>query len=322
MEEEFKDLGSHYGEEFSGILSPIYEEEEIDRYIHSGFREKAEEYAKKYERFEANERKFASILKQQGIPVGKAEKLTILDVGSGSGNSVIPFLNLFPEAHIIATDMSAELLAILREHLKAIGCLDRCTLIQLNAEELNRLNDSVDIVVGVAVLHHLVHPEKAIAGSAKILKPGGFALFGEPFELGKTLLRSLFGLILQDPRADEIDAGLSKFLRAWLSNHQKRINLDPADPKIFDLEDKWFFSKEFFRQQAEAAGLSSCTFYPVGPGNIRDVLPWQVRVLVKFKDPSLDLPGWAWNIIQTVEDSFSTKMKQDLYAESYVLMTK
>src|SRR4051794_19584460 len=43
---------------------------------------------------------------------------TILDIGSGSGNSVLPCLDIFPEARIVATDLSETLLAILRDHIK------------------------------------------------------------------------------------------------------------------------------------------------------------------------------------------------------------
>src|SRR5207248_7837113 len=47
--------------------------------------------------------------------VGSAS--SVLDLGSGSGNSVVPSLALFPEAEFVAIDISPQLLAMLRTYV-------------------------------------------------------------------------------------------------------------------------------------------------------------------------------------------------------------
>jgi hypothetical protein len=42
---------------------------------------------------------------------------SVLDLGSGSGNSVVPSLSLFPEAEVVAIDISPQLLAMLRRYV-------------------------------------------------------------------------------------------------------------------------------------------------------------------------------------------------------------
>jgi ubiquinone/menaquinone biosynthesis C-methylase UbiE len=62
--------------------------------------------------------------------------LTILDLGSGAGNTVFPLLDLYPNATLIASDLSIPLLrALRRKQVAEYGQRD-CRVMQLNAEEL------------------------------------------------------------------------------------------------------------------------------------------------------------------------------------------
>lgn len=51
--------------------------------------------------------------------------------------------------------------------------------------------DSFDMVVGGAILHHPLDGTKALAAAYRALKPGGVALFLEPFE-GLAIVRVIF----------------------------------------------------------------------------------------------------------------------------------
>ena len=41
--------------------------------------------------------------------------------------------------------------------------------------------ESFDLVTGAAILHHLIDPSRALVAAHRALKPGGFAMFFEPF---------------------------------------------------------------------------------------------------------------------------------------------
>ena len=58
----------------------------------------------------------------------------VLDLGSGSGvNSVVPCLRLFSDPRIVATDLSAELLAMLAADLPRLGAEDRVACVVMDA---------------------------------------------------------------------------------------------------------------------------------------------------------------------------------------------
>jgi ubiquinone/menaquinone biosynthesis C-methylase UbiE len=73
----------------------------------------------------------------------------------------------------------------LRKHNKLVNC----TLRKLAAERLVYANNTFDIALGFAVLHHL-DLEKAMPELYRVLKPSGVAYFAEP--LGSNPILQLF----------------------------------------------------------------------------------------------------------------------------------
>src|SRR5262245_7667497 len=157
------DLGERAGERLRGIFSPVYEEATVDRYIHGQFREHAQAYAEKYAAVEYFQGLLTDAFGRLGWEVPRRGDLAILDLGSGAGNSIFPLLHLCPEAQVIASDLSLDLLVLLKQAVTARGLQHRCALLQLNAEDLDFAPRCVDLVVGAAVLHHLLSPEAALA---------------------------------------------------------------------------------------------------------------------------------------------------------------
>ncbi|MPY87967.1 MAG: methyltransferase domain-containing protein [Luteitalea sp.] len=82
-------------------------------------------------------------------------------------------------AQVFAFDISAEAVAKTRKSLEAANLLDRCTVEVMGGEDLHYPDDSFDLVVGFAILHHL-DQERALTELRRVLKPGGRALFAEP----------------------------------------------------------------------------------------------------------------------------------------------
>lgn len=311
------DLGERGFPEFRGIYSPIYEADYVNRFIHDQFQGGAETYAKHYEKFGF----FEQLLRRAVGMAGVSDAQAILDIGSGSGNSIVPLLNLFPTASVIASDLSPQLLAILRDHLKQRNDRARCALLQLNAEELDFRVGSFDLVVGAAILHHLFHPEKAIAGAARILQPGGAAIFIEPFENGNYILRMAYHQILSDPRAGDLHKNVATFLRNRIAFCDERRGADKSDPKYMRFDDKWNFTLAWFHRLAEASGFTKCTHFAIG--NPDAPFESKARVHLKGKTGDQDpLPEWAWDIIREYDRNTSKELRQDLPVEAVVVLTK
>jgi len=97
-----------------GILAPLgYAPGEV-RGVTAQFLEHAADYAARYGNVAHFRVMLDDALARLDPPVVPR---VVLDIGSGAGNSVLPLLDRFPDAFVVATDISAPLLAILRDHL-------------------------------------------------------------------------------------------------------------------------------------------------------------------------------------------------------------
>src|SRR5262249_23606122 len=76
----------------------------------------------------------------------------VLDIGSGSGPTVLSLHELFPAAHVVATDISPDLLAILRSILATKGTVDRCTTLCLDLNKRWFRGQLFDLAIGSAIL--------------------------------------------------------------------------------------------------------------------------------------------------------------------------
>src|SRR5205807_10527803 len=110
----------------------------------------------------------------------------VLEIGSGTGFFL---LNLWQagfvkEAH--ATDISPGMLVACAENARLLGC--DVKLRTADAEGLPFADDSFDLVVGHAFLHHLPDWERALHDVYRVLAPGGAVFFaGEPTRTGHGL---------------------------------------------------------------------------------------------------------------------------------------
>ena len=116
----------------------------------------------------------------------------ILAIGAGTGTSTVaPLLRQFHGARIVATDCDAHKLAALQFHLRDSGASERVTCLLREPDADITTPQDFDLVAGAFVLHRLVDPDEAMARAFRALKPGGHAIFLEPFE-GQQLLRLAF----------------------------------------------------------------------------------------------------------------------------------
>lgn len=297
------DLGDEHPA-LRGIYTPGYRSETVGNYLQEQFTENAELYAEKYTNYDYITGILEPVLRQIGFD--PAATGTILDIGSGAGNSIFPLLKLCPSAYIIASDLSIQLLKLLEVALKGTGDEKRVELLQLNAEELDFLPNSLDLVVGVAVLHHLFEPERTIEGCATVLKKGGYVILLEPFAEGCLTLARLYREILAHPRAGELHEEIHWLLGALAQDFEVRSIPDKTLPLFNQLDDKQLFTRAFFQEQAQKHGFAECTITPLGKreGQYEE----QTRSFLRITrvGTRATLPEWAWELLRA-EDATLTE---------------
>jgi SAM-dependent methyltransferase len=283
----------------NGVLTPGFQDQEVSRFIHGQFASEAgaKDYAARY----PQRKYFAAKLKrafERLEPPSRPAPL-ILDIGSGSGNTVFPMLELIPGSRVVATDLSVQLLGIL---LQASGD-GRVAAVQENAELLRFKAATFDYVVGGAVLHHLFRPELALARAAQILRPGGAAIFFEPCENGQLLTRIAYERILLDPRSSELDARLRQAIEHQIGFIGVRVKRRPSEHPAFyaDKEDKWLFPRSFFEDAAAGCGFARALVEPLDPGP----RPISAKVTSQFRLLRLDAPQWVLKVVEEFEGSLS-----------------
>ena len=108
----------------------------------------------------------------------------VLEVGAGTGFFLINLaLADCIGGQLHATDISSGMLEVCRRNGEEHD-LDIATR-QGDAEDLPYEDESFDLVIGHAFIHHLPVPGKAIQEMLRVLRPGGqLVIAGEPTELG------------------------------------------------------------------------------------------------------------------------------------------
>src|SRR2546426_213834 len=115
--------------------------------------------------------------------------LTFLDVGCGMGrNSYWPAL--YGAAGGLAIDVDDRSLAAARRTLASFA---NVRIEKRSAYEIG-CQDEFDLVYSIGVIHHLQHPERALASMVKAAKPGGRVLIW-----GYGLVNNRWSVLLLDP---------------------------------------------------------------------------------------------------------------------------
>jgi SAM-dependent methyltransferase len=293
-----------------GILTPAAELGASRVGVTAQFLENAGEYHARYADLERARRLIERHLDPPRLHDGA---LTLLDIGSGSGNSVIPLLDLFPGSFVVATDVSPQLLAILRDRLESDARYrGRYGLVCMDATRACFTPGAFDAAVGAAILHHIVDPARVLAACAGALAPGGVALFAEPFEPGYALLRMAYRRILA---RGESGPGF-EVLDRMVKDHDARLR-DKSDPIFEALDDKWFFTRAWFERAARDPLWRSWRIEPLNGDETPFLDAARVELRLNGLEPTA-LPPWAWSEIESCEASFSRDAKRDLVFEGAV----
>jgi SAM-dependent methyltransferase len=129
--------------------------------------------------------RFAHVAGRAGWPYPSC-----LELGCGTGffSLNLKLAGVLDDAHV--TDLSPGMVEVARRNARSLGfdVLGRVA----DAERLPYDDDSFDLVIGHAVLHHIPDVERALREVLRVLKPGGrFVFAGEPTRYGDAIARRL-----------------------------------------------------------------------------------------------------------------------------------
>jgi len=99
----------------------------------------------------------------------------LLDIGCGAGNYTLKMLSKIPDLNCTLNDLSLPMLEKAKERV-SVSTSGKVEVIQLDMRELELANESFDIVLAAATLHHLRDDQDWVNVFTKIynaLTPGG-----------------------------------------------------------------------------------------------------------------------------------------------------
>jgi len=124
--------------------------------------------------------------KALGEPLGEVGRS--LEIGAGTGYFSLNLLLAGAVERAVCTDISPGMLAVLSGNAARLGL--EVETAAADAEALPFPDESFDLVLGHAVLHHLPDLERVFGELRRVLRPGGRVAFaGEPSRTGDRIAR-------------------------------------------------------------------------------------------------------------------------------------
>lgn len=113
----------------------------------------------------------------------------VLDVGCGTG-TILSLLSKDESISLSGLDFSEEMLNIAMQKLK-----DRVELKRGDSAQLSWENNTFDAIICTDSFHHYPEPEKVLNEMARVLKPKGHLIIGDPWMISP--FRQVFNLLLK-----------------------------------------------------------------------------------------------------------------------------
>jgi SAM-dependent methyltransferase len=217
-----------------------------------------------------------------------------LEVGAGTGYFTLNLLRQGTIESATATDISEGMLTQLAATARRLGL--EVETARADAEELPFADETFDLVLGHAVLHHLPSPPTALAEFHRVLAPGGtLAFMGEPSRGGDRLavLPKRVGRLVAP--AWRLLVGVERTARQREPADQERVAGDAAtchanDHHLEHWVDVHVFSAGQLRALAADAGFVDVRVS--GEELLASAFGWVLRSLEAGADPEHVPRAW------------------------------
>ena len=205
-----------------------------------------------------------------------------LEIGSGTGYFTLNLLAAGVIGEATCSDISPGMLQTLQANAARLGL--EVETEPADAERLPFANESFELVLGHAVLHHIPDLRRAFAEFKRVLAPGGTVLFaGEPSRHGDRLARVPKRLA---------SALAPLWRRAIGAAPAPAAGSGEADAALESVVDIHAFAPAELARVARAAGLRDVRV--CGEELLANWFGWANRTLEASADPD-DVP-WSWRL--------------------------
>jgi SAM-dependent methyltransferase len=311
-----------------GASQEVYLFDRVDPYRSEGITRQFLEDARVYHERYFKPTHFSALLQrafeQAAFPIDGQPGLAVLDLGSGSGNTVIPLLSRNRSLKLVATDLSIDLLQILATLVRDKEYANQIGFICADANQKTFYDGVFDVVVGASILHHLIDPAKVLTNALAYLKPGGLAVFFEPFEYGCNLMKNLYLLVLDEPRCQaDLPPEVVAHFKAIIRDYNARFDLETVKPFTKDLDDKWLFTKRFF---ADICRRSGCRLVEILNNKEEGLAQaYTNQLLENLKLSGLGhypLPSWLLQLCGEFDQCLDLSLKRGLVLDGTAVIRK
>jgi SAM-dependent methyltransferase len=284
------------------------------------FLENAETYHARYTDNDHWKYLVGEALKLSGVD--RQAELKILDIGSGSGNTVFAATDLMPNAVVYANDISPQLLHILvniQEHLPELEGRIEAYCFDLHKDFFE--DNTFDLVIGGSILHHMFDPEAALKNTARWLRPGGKILLFEPLEIGGHIMAAIYLTLLAELEFGA-DPRLLAHFRAIGHDYEARFGVPRVKPWTSGLDDKWLFHPAYLRDMASNIGLKFEQIAPICP-NVEHIFSGAVRSTINCAGlGDVPTPDRMWEVLDMFDKSISADLKKRFSSEGIIILAK
>ncbi len=180
-----------------------------------------------------------------------------------------------------------------------------------------------DLIIGSAILHHLVDPFAALVNITSSLKPGGKIVLIEPMEAGCLLLTIIYERVLEFfQKRGEITHKIANLMRAMRTDIHARLGVPQQHDWTKYLDDKWVFNRVYLAQLTEKLGLSIVQVFP-NQLNLTHVYEESFRSLLSDTgNTGIQIPEEVFEIFREFDEGIHPDLKEWLCPTGIILITK
>jgi SAM-dependent methyltransferase len=256
--------------------------------------------------------------------IDRSLPLRVLDIGSGGGSSVFALAKLLPNAKVVASDISPQLLGKLTAFSATRPELEsRISAYCFDLHQPFFEENVFDFVFGSAIIHHLTDPLAALRHVASSLKPGGRIVIVEPMEAGSLLLTTMYEAVLVELRhRGAADHPIARLMVAMRTDIHARLGVPVRKPWTERLDDKWVFNRPYLSDLARGLHCRSAEVC-ASQSDLSHVYEESFRsLLADSGNADVEIPEYVLSVVRKFDAEISPGLKEHLCPTGIVIFTK